>query len=393
MGGKPKRIVKKAVKKVKKIVPKEVKPILPAVAAVYGPLALAKYGTAAGAGAGFGAKTLSAMANLPVGVQSAIINAATQGAVSGKIDPKEAAISGITSQLGSKLASTTTPATTSVDGMVTRSATANPTFLEKVGTKLAPSTAQFKQANALQKAGILTTAATPAASYAAGRELKELNEQMIRDYEASLNKGVGPDEQEGTPIDKDTRRSMIFGYFTNAGYEPGYVNTILDKYGYADGGRVGFGEGGQVTISREEYEDLKRRAGEGEGIASIDVKNLGDLQESLGGIMSGYQMATGQSLVPQPARIPTGIVPGFGNMPRVGKAEGGMMDLGNKEMDVRDGGFIPIGAKEKADDVPARLSKNEFVMTADAVRGAGNGSVERGAKRMYDLMNKLETKV
>ena len=78
---------------------------------------------------------------------------------------------------------------------------------------------------------------------------------------------------------------------------------------------------------------------------------------------------------------------------RVRKAEGGIMDLGGREMDMRAGGFIPIGAKEKADDVPARLSKNEFVMTADAVRGAGNGSINKGAKRMYDLMNRLESKV
>ena len=63
------------------------------------------------------------------------------------------------------------------------------------------------------------------------------------------------------------------------------------------------------------------------------------------------------------------------------------------EMDLRGGGFVPIGAKEKADDVPARLSKNEFVMTADAVRAAGGGSVNKGAKRMYDLMNKLEARV
>ena len=51
--------------------------------------------------------------------------------------------------------------------------------------------------------------------------------------------------------------------------------------------------------------------------------------------------------------------------------DGGLMDLGGKEMDLRGGGFVPIGKKERADDVPARLSKNEFVMTADAVRGAG----------------------
>lgn len=71
-------------------------------------------------------------------------------------------------------------------------------------------------------------------------------------------------------------------------------------------------------------------------------------------------------------------------------AEGGIMDLGGNEMDLRGGGFVPIGAKEKADDVPARLSKNEFVMTADAVRGAGGGNINVGAKRMYDMMNQYE---
>ena len=78
------------------------------------------------------------------------------------------------------------------------------------------------------------------------------------------------------------------------------------------------------------------------------------------------------------------------SMPKM--AEGGLMNLGGKEMDLRKGGFVPIGKKERADDVPARLSKNEFVMTADAVRAAGGGSVNEGAKRMYDVMNKLEAR-
>ena len=64
---------------------------------------------------------------------------------------------------------------------------------------------------------------------------------------------------------------------------------------------------------------------------------------------------------------------------------------GVMERDYRDkGGFVPVGIKEKADDVPAMLSKNEFVMTANAVRGAGNGSIEKGAQRMYDTMKRLE---
>ena len=62
------------------------------------------------------------------------------------------------------------------------------------------------------------------------------------------------------------------------------------------------------------------------------------------------------------------------------------------EADYRGGGFIPIGSKERADDVPARLSENEFVMTADAVRAAGGGNVNKGAQRMYNVMNNLEAR-
>jgi hypothetical protein len=72
-------------------------------------------------------------------------------------------------------------------------------------------------------------------------------------------------------------------------------------------------------------------------------------------------------------------------------AEGGIMDLGGMEKDYREeGGFVPIGGEEKADDVPARLSKNEFVFTADAVRNAGGGDIDRGAEVMENLMNNLE---
>jgi len=78
---------------------------------------------------------------------------------------------------------------------------------------------------------------------------------------------------------------------------------------------------------------------------------------------------------------------------RQDKAEGGIMNLGGNEMDLRGGGFVPLGAKEKADDVPARLSKNEFVMTADAVRAAGGGSVDKGADKMYSMMKNLESQV
>jgi len=72
-------------------------------------------------------------------------------------------------------------------------------------------------------------------------------------------------------------------------------------------------------------------------------------------------------------------------------AEGGIMDLGGMEKDYRaEGGFVPLGGQEKADDVPARLSKNEFVFTADAVRNAGGGDIDQGAAVMERMMDHLE---
>ena len=84
-------------------------------------------------------------------------------------------------------------------------------------------------------------------------------------------------------------------------------------------------------------------------------------------------------------------IPKYKKGGRVKRDNGGIMNLGGLEKDYRTtGGFVPIGAYEKKDDVPARLSKNEFVMTADAVRAAGGGSINKGAQRMYDTMKHLE---
>ena len=76
---------------------------------------------------------------------------------------------------------------------------------------------------------------------------------------------------------------------------------------------------------------------------------------------------------------------------RIGAQEGGLMDLGGMEKDYRnEGGFVAIGGEERADDVPARLSRNEFVFTADAVRGAGGGDIDKGAEIMENVMQNLE---
>jgi hypothetical protein len=78
---------------------------------------------------------------------------------------------------------------------------------------------------------------------------------------------------------------------------------------------------------------------------------------------------------------------GLGSIPQTPTVPQGM------QLDGRGGGFIPMGAQERKDDVPAMLAKNEFVMTADAVRAAGGGNIEKGAQKMYDVMNQLESQV
>jgi len=100
----------------------------------------------------------------------------------------------------------------------------------------------------------------------------------------------------------------------------------------------------------------------------LTIDELDEFEEEMDRLRSKF-MADGGS-IPQTEDIPNGM-----------------------QLDGRGGGFIPMGAKERKDDVPAMLAKNEFVMTADAVRAAGGGDVNKGAQKMYDLMNNLESKV
>ena len=177
----------------------------------------------------------------------------------------------------------------------------------------------------------------------------------------------------------------------------------------ANGGRIGFGEGtpkdtdeyitimtddGPIRVKKSDYESMPGMfmdtttsaygdAGRGRPVPELAKGGMPmeeDEEDSYrAGVMSammGRKKVMGGGMM----EMPTGIM-------RMN--QGGIM-----ERDYRDeGGFVPVGIKEKADDVPAMLSKNEFVMTANAVRGAGNGSIEKGAQKMYDTMKSLEKKV
>ena len=126
--------------------------------------------------------------------------------------------------------------------------------------------------------------------------------------------------------------------------------------------------------------------------------NLADLKKGANLATQQQGIAAGLNFLPDvaarkftPEEMAITYAQSAANGGRIGMAEGGLMDLGGLEKDYRaEGGFVPIGKREKADDVPARLSVNEFVFTADAVRNAGGGDVDEGAKVMERVMKHLE---
>ena len=135
-------------------------------------------------------------------------------------------------------------------------------------------------------------------------------------------------------------------------------------------------EGGLANIPREGYDEGKLVLGEG-----FKSKELNDMALNMFGKKLKLLSKDELEQLRQEYDISKG---------RVEAAEGGIMDLGGLEKDYREGGFVPLGEEERADDVPARLSKNEFVFTADAVRNAGGGDIDKGAEVMQNMMDNLE---
>ena len=204
---------------------------------------------------------------------------------------------------------------------------------------------------------------------------------------------MSPEEQEEVSSGRNVSalRSKLTTAYQNLGYDeseiPALVDNDLSEYtsgagGYAEGGRIGYSDGTEFEeyLKGKEEFDKKRNA---EELYKEFLENKRRQKVAVQKTMAadggriGYAMGTDQ-IVNQASGI-------MGLPQRTNKA-------GVKELDLREsGGFIPpVGVKEKADDIPAMLSNNEFVFTADAVRGMGNGNVNTGAQRMYDMMKKLE---
>jgi hypothetical protein len=241
-----------------------------------------------------------------------------------------------------------------------------------------------------------------AALIPAGQGMTDLavaeNRRAMRDYEREQA------EYEAGMNEENSNRAFAIRQSMEAyGFTEQEILDAIEAAGYANGGRVGFEFGG-IPAAVESIEEKPKeflvdklkvtvQPGQSEQMAIMNAM-MNDIDEVM---PEDRKMEFYKLYLPQlraSGEISENEYEGLmGELFGEGKAEGGIMDLGGREIDMRTGGFIPIGKKERADDVPARLSKNEFVMTADAVRAAGGGSVNEGARRMYNLMNNLEAKV
>jgi hypothetical protein len=288
--------------------------------------------------------------------------------------------------------------------------------------------------------GTITSGATVLNDYFKGNFRPQKPDETTEDYLAARKEAVG--SQMRTYMDNYFKFDKEYSTMTDAERD-----AFVARYNFRDGGRIGFNEGTPQEMFPDNIDNIGPRK---------SAPRLRKMPEFKGNeVKPSDMMMAGPVLPPDPTQPvnPFGPKPGdFGieeDIPikiasniendkilealfekyidmglspkdaaeaaqkefdrmsmmkmkdRTMADKGGVMGIpvrmnseGIKELDMRKtGGFVPIGVKEKADDVPAMLSKNEFVMTADAVRAAGGGSIQKGAQRMYDTMKRLESRV
>ena len=234
--------------------------------------------------------------------------------------------------------------------------------------------------------GGASAAASAVASFFKGEFREQLPGESMEDYLAERKKVVG--SQMRTYFDNYFKFDKDYSTMTDE-----EKDQFVARYNVAKGGRIGFQEGSKDAKSSVEF--TREELGLGPLKINQEIDKL--LKEGVDIEIIKSMTGAPDELIQERIRF---FKYGGAKVP-LKKAKGGVMSIpvrknsaGVKELDMRkSGGFVPIGVKEKADDVPAMLSLNEFVMTADAVRGAGDGNVKKGAQRMYDTMKKLESRV
>jgi hypothetical protein len=261
-------------------------------------------------------------------------------------------------------------------------------FLAEQGNILRPGGEELTLKNALTAGALPVSHGTGDLAMADAR-------RALRDYEAQM----AADESQSL-IDDDGRRMAIRAAMEAAGHIEDDILDALSSLGLRSGGIVSLNQGGRVGLlgggNPDDYPEQEAvtpwQLQQEEGVPIGPMVN-DSLQKRLLEDFQRYKSKGGKLPLKQFAVMWMRENAADGG--RIGKRGGGVASVlpRNKEADYRGGGVIPVGSRERADDVPARLSKNEFVMTADAVRAAGGGSINKGAKRMYNLMHNLEARV
>ena len=392
-----KKITKPVSKVLDKIVPNEIKPLLP-YAAAFMPYMLPGGGIISGALRSAGANAigqlsqegnegeLNALSLLLAGAQGAGTAEGAGDFFRGKVKPGE--------------------------GLGALDKTKN--FMYKGGAKLSDLGADasktlrspFEEGVTLKE--ITAAGSTPFSqatgdlAYAQGvKQEKEFNRNQAQEAVEAEMRQRGLDQEY---------INAITSSMTAYGYTQADIDAILELRGYATGGRVGYAFGGGIMNAKSDPDFMAMT----EIVENVDGDKIQDSFE--GATAGGYKLndfAIDEQLFNMSGKKMYYLIDGsddgqtydefevremlYGNQ----YASGGVINNYNMggsvlpqgmEMDYREGGMIPMGSKEREDDVPARVSKNEFVMTADVVRAAGGGSVNKGAQRMYQLMNNLEAR-
>jgi len=284
---------------------------------------------------------------------------------------------------------------------------ATKTGLKSLLSKALPSLTNPKT---LAKIGIGAASALPLLGIGTKAKQDQI-EGFNQDGEFDIDYGAMRRAAAGVDMDNP---SELAAFYDTYGVTPGSLSL-----GSAEGGRIGFALGSKADFA---IEDVMTGGVEDEIGGITGIMRQADLQRK-GNVGQFYAAEGGMPMMasaPDPMdalndmsinifkkplnelteeeyemlmEINADLVDKPMARPRTMAREGGIMDLGGMEKDYRNtGGFVDLGAEEKADDVPARLSVNEFVMTADAVRGAGDGDIDLGAERMEDVMKTLEQK-
>ncbi len=182
----------------------------------------------------------------------------------------------------------------------------------------------------------------------------------------------GPQQQMGGEKDVSALKNYLTEGYRNLAYDEEEIPELVEKNLLAAGGRVEYGDGTPDDLYSKSYERVMELMDEGYDFGSAVKKYMEETRDekAMGG-------------TPEQNAIQAAGIEGL----PLNQNPAGVTELDLRET----GGFIPpVGVKEKADDIPAMLSNNEFVMTADAVKEFGDGNVNKGAQRMYDMMKKLE---